>query len=184
MKKSNPLSNPVTSQSVATQAARQQANDNRSYSLAVKNYEHQLEKENPTVGFALGNGRKANIKKQDIHAENVSYVYNKLPKEIKDQYAQEQVYDSKGKPATSWITDESGKRVPVPIMKARKLDEKQMMVIIGEHIANYPEVQNAWKEIGGEITSTSTKKSDDNVPPSRRGQSANNNDNVPPSRRK
>lgn len=169
------------------QAARQQANANRSYNLAVKNYEHQLEKENPTVGFALGNGRKANIKKQDINAENVSYVYNKLPKAIRDQYAQEQSYDSKGKPAMSWITDESGKRVQVPVMKARKLDDKQMMVIIGEHIADYPEVQNAWKEIGGEITSSSSTKNEnanDNVPPSRRKQNANNNDNVPPSRRK
>lgn len=134
------------------QAARQQANADRTYNMHVKNYERQMEKENPTVGFALGNGRKANIKKQDINPENVSYVYNKLPKEIKDQYAQEQAYDSKGKPAMTWITDESGKRVQVPVMKARKLDDKQMMVIIGEHIANYPEVQNAWKEIGGEIT--------------------------------
>lgn len=127
-----------------------------SHNLAVKNYDRQMEKENPTVGFALGNGRKANIKKQDINPQNVSYVYNKLmkllPDDVKKQYTQEQVYDSKGKPATSWITDESGKRVQVPIMKARKLDDKQMMVIIGEHIANYPEVQNAWKEIGGEIT--------------------------------
>lgn len=123
-----------------------------SHNLAVKNYDRQLEKENPTVGFALGNGRKANIKKQDINSQNVSYVYNKLPKEIRDQYAQEQVYDSKGKPAMSWITDESGKRVQVPIMKARKLSDNEKMAIIGEHIANHPEVQNAWKEIGGEIT--------------------------------
>lgn len=164
-----------------------------SHNLAVKNYDRQMEKENPTVGFALGNGRKANIKKQDINAENVSYVYNKLPKAIRDQYAQEQSYDSKGKPAMSWITDESGKRVQVPVMKARKLDDKQMMVIIGEHIADYPEVQNAWKEIGGEITvpnkdgstrPNSVMTQDDNVPPSRRKQNANNNDNVPPSRRK
>lgn len=159
----------------------QQAEQKRQFwanhNLSVQNYIRQIEKENPTVGFALGNDRKANIKKADINPQNVSYVYNKLPKEIKEQYAKEQVFDSKGRPVMT--TDANGKRVPV--MKDRKLSENDMMVIIGEHIANYPDVQNAWREIGGEITSTS-KNSGDNTPPSRVRN--NNNDNTPPSRKK
>lgn len=124
-----------------------------SHNLSVKNYNRQLERENPTIGFALGNGQKANIKKQNINPQNVSYVYNKLPKEVREQYAQEPVFDSYGIPVMT--TDENGNRMPVT--KARKLNENDMMVIIGEHIANYPDVQNAWKEVGGEIT-TSTQQ--------------------------
>lgn len=148
-----------------TQAARQQANANRSYQLQKDAYNRQLEKDNPTVGFALGNGRKANIKKQDINTQNVSYVYNKLPKEIRDQYAQEPSYDKDGKPVETnkkdangkYVKDANGNYIKEPVMKARKLNDSDKMAIIGEHIANYPEVQNAWKEIGGEIT-TSTQQ--------------------------
>lgn len=137
------------------QANRQQANADRSFKLQKESYNRQLQKENPTIGFALGNGRKANIKKQDINPQNVSYVYNKLPKEVRDQYAQEQSYDSNGRPVTQMV---DGKKVPV--MKPRKLSENDMMTIIGEHISQYPDVQNAWKEVGGEITTpTPTQQS-------------------------
>ena len=134
------------------QADRAQSNANRSYQLQKDAYKRQLDKENPTIGFALGNGQKANIKKQNINAQNVSYVYNKLPKEVRDQYAMEQSYE-KGKPVTQTVNGQK-----VPVMKPRKLTQDDMMVIIGEHIANYPDVQNAWKEVGGEIT-TSTQQS-------------------------
>ena len=169
-------------------AARQQANANREYDLRKDSYDRQKEKDNQTISFALGGGRSAVLKKDDIrnNPHNVSYIYSKLPKQIRDQYATEQVYDSKGKPVTSYITDENGNRVQRPVMKTRKLSPDDMMSIIGEYVSQYPEVQEAWKEVGGEITAStgSTPKSNDNTPPSRRTQTVNNNDNVPPSRRK
>lgn len=123
------------------------------HNLAVDNYNRQMEKENPTIGFALGSGRRASIKKQDINSQNVSYVYHKLPKEVKDQYAQGQAYNSKGEPVTSRVyNNETGQHETVPVMKARKLNQDEMMTIIGEYIGQYPEVQKAWKEVGGEIT--------------------------------
>lgn len=148
---------------------KQQANANKlawaDHNLRVKNYERQLEKENEPVQFAIGNGRTATVKKQNIHTHNVSYVYNKLPKEIRDQYAQEPSYDKDGKPVETYKKDANGKYVKdangnyikEPVMKARKLNDSDKMAIIGEHIANNPDVQNAWKEIGGEIT-TSTQQ--------------------------
>lgn len=162
------------------QADRAQSNANRSYQLQKDAYKRQLDKENPTIGFALGNGQKANIKKQNINAQNVSYVYNKLPKEVRDQYAMEPVYDKNtGMPL---VTYEDGAKVPVT--KARKLTQDDMMVIIGEHIANYPDVQNAWKEVGGEITTSTQQQSGDNTPPSRVKTNNTANDNTPPSRQK
>lgn len=148
----------------------QQAEQKRQFwanhNLSVQNYNRQLEKENEPVNFVLGNGKTATVKKQNIHTHNVSYVYNKLPKEVRDQYAQEPSYDKDGKPVETYKKDANGKYVKdangnyikEPVMKARKLNDSDKMAIIGEHIANYPEVQNAWKEIGGEIT-TSTQQS-------------------------
>ena len=147
----------------------QQAEQKRQFwakhNLSVQNYNRQLGKENEPVNFVLGNGKTATVKKQNIHTHNVSYVYNKLPKEVRDQYAMEPSYDKDGKPVETnkkdangkYVKDANGNYIKEPVMKARKLNDSDKMAIIGEHIADYPEVQNAWKEIGGEIT-TSTQQ--------------------------
>lgn len=123
----------------------QQAEQKRQFwakhNLSVQNYKRQLEKENEPVNFVLGNGKTATVKKQNINIQNVSYVYNKLPKEVRDQYATEPIYDK-----TTGM--------PLPATKPRKLTQDDMMAIIGENIAEHPEVQNAWKEVGGEITAS------------------------------
>lgn len=126
----------------------QQAEQKRQFwakhNMQVQNIKRQLEKENQTIDMVLGDGKSAKIKKQALNAHNVSYVYNKLPKEVRDQYATEPIYDK-----TTGM--------PLPATKPRKLTQDDMMAIIGEHIANNPDVQNAWKEVGGEIT-TSTQQ--------------------------
>lgn len=129
---------------------KQQAEQKRQFwanhNMQVQNIKRQLEKENPTIDMVLGDGKSAKIKKQALNAHNVSYVYNKLPQEIRDKYATEPVYDK-------------NTGFPMPnITKPRKLTQDDMMAIIGEHIAQHPDVQKAWKEVGGEIT-TSTQQS-------------------------
>lgn len=113
-----------------------------SLNTQVQNIKRQLEKENQPFDMVLGDGKHATIKKSSLHAHNVSYVYNKIPESIRKEI-------NPGKPRYDKYGTLEGYDPPT---------QEQMLAVIGQYVGQYPEVQEAWKEVGGEIT-TSTQQS-------------------------
>ena len=132
------------------------------------------EMQKDTVSFALGKGKGTiSIPTNALNASNVSYVFSKLPEDVRNQ--------CEGEPIINKLTGE--------VSDHKKPTTEAMLVCIGANIEGNTDVQNALREIAGTSGTTSSisnrntppsRASNDNTPPSRR----NNNDNTPPSKRK
>lgn len=132
------------------------------------------EMQNDSVTFAIGQGNGTiSVPKSALNASNVSYVFSKLPADVKDKCKGEPIYNK----LTGAIDDH----------KEPTTEDK--LAFIGANIEGNTDVQNALREIAGTSGTTSSisnrntppsRVSNDNTPPSRR----NNNDNTPPSKRK
>lgn len=95
------------------------------------------------VTFALGNGNgTVNVSTDAINAANVGYVFSKLPAEIRDTV--------QGDPITDKLTGQVQGHKP-PTTEA-------MLVAIGSYVQQYPEVQDALREIAGQKPVSSGKK--------------------------
>ena len=132
------------------------------------------EMQKDTVSFALGKGKGTiSIPTNALNASNVSYVFSKLPEDVRNQCKGEPIYNK----LTGAIDDH------------KEPTTEAMLVCIGANIEGNTDVQNALREIAGTSGTTSSisnrntppsRASNDNTPPSRRY----NNDNTPPSKRK
>ena len=132
------------------------------------------EMQKDTVSFALGKGKGTiSIPTNALNASNVSYVFSKLPEDVRNQF--------KGEPIYNKLTG------AIDYHKEPTTEDK--LAFIGANIEGNADVQNALREIAGTSGTTSSisnrntppsRASNDNTPPSRRY----NNDNTPPSKRK
>lgn len=94
------------------------------------------------VSFALGTGKgTVSVPKEALNASNVSYVFSKLPDEVKATCKGEAVYDSKHKKVV-------GHKAPTT---------EAMLICIGANIESSAEAQNALREIGGQQVSGGKK---------------------------
>ena len=89
---------------------------------------------NETVTFALGTGKGTiSVPTNALNAANVSFVFSKLPANVRAQCQGEAIYDSKKRKVV-------GHKAPTT---------EAMLVCIGANIESSVEAQNALREIGG-----------------------------------
>lgn len=92
------------------------------------------EMKNETVTFALGTGKGTiSVPTNALNAANVSYIFSKLPANVRAQCQGEAIYDSKKRKVV-------GNKAPTT---------EAMLVCIGANIESSVEAQNALREIGG-----------------------------------
>lgn len=92
------------------------------------------EMKNETVTFALGTGKGTiSVPTNALNAANVSFVFSKLPANVRAQCQGEAIYDSKKRKVV-------GHKAPTT---------EAMLVCIGANIEGSVEAQNALREIGG-----------------------------------
>lgn len=92
------------------------------------------EMKNETVTFALGTGKGTiSVPTNALNAANVSFVFSKLPANVRAQCQGEAIYDSKKRKVV-------GHKAPTT---------EAMLVCIGANIESSVEAQNALREIGG-----------------------------------
>lgn len=92
------------------------------------------EMKNETVTFALGTGKGTiSVPTNALNAANVSYIFSKLPANVRAQCQGEAIYDSKKRKVV-------GHKAPTT---------EAMLVCIGANIESSVEAQNALREIGG-----------------------------------
>ena len=103
---------------------------------AVSSANSKKGKENQTYRMVLGGGRHATIDKSALNAHNIAYVYNKIP-------ATDRQNHNPGKPKYNNRGKLIGYEPPT---------QEQMLAAIGQFVGKHPEVQEAWKEVGGEIS--------------------------------
>lgn len=100
------------------------------------------EMQGDNVSFALGTGKgTVSVPKEALNASNVSYVFSKLPDDVKATCKGEAVYDSKHKKVV-------GHKAPTT---------EAMLICIGANIESSADAQNALREIGGQQVSGGKK---------------------------
>lgn len=130
-------------------------------SMESKRLANELQKDN--VSFALGTGKGTiTVPTNALNSSNVSFVFSKLPQNVRDQVKGEPIYN-----ATK--TKIEGYQPPTT---------DAMLIAIGSNIDKSTEAQDALRQIAGQ----KVNNNNNNTPPSRRKN--NNNDNTPPSKRK
>ena len=129
-------------------------------SMESKRLANELQKDN--VSFALGTGKGTiTVPTNALNSSNVSFVFSKLPQDVRDQVKGEPVYDKLSGRITNY-------NPPSP---------DAMLIAIGSNIDKSTDAQDALRQIAGQ----KVNNNNNNTPPSRR---KNNNDNTPPSKRK
>ena len=100
------------------------------------------EMKNDTVTFALGTGKGTiSVPTNALNAANVSFVFSKLPANVRAQCKGEAIYDK--------LTGE--------VIDRNKPTTEAMLVCIGANIESSVEAQNALREIGGGKTQKQKK---------------------------
>ena len=100
--------------------------------MESKRLAREMQKDNVT--FALGSGKGTiSIPTNALNASNVSYVFSKLPANVRAQCQGEAIYDSKKRKVV-------GHKAPTT---------EAMLVCIGANIEGSVDAQNALREIGG-----------------------------------
>ena len=119
-----------------------------------------MQKDN--VSFALGTGKGTiTVPTNALNSSNVSFVFSKLPQDVRDQVKGEPVYDKLSGRITNYNPPSTD----------------AMLIAIGSNIDKSTDAQDALRQIAGQ----KVNNNNNNTPPSRR---KNNNDNTPPSKRK
>lgn len=127
-------------------------------SMESKRLANELQKDN--VSFALGTGKGTiSVPTSALNSSNVSYVFSKLPQDVRDQVKGEPIYNA-------LKTKIEGYEPPTT---------DAMLIAIGSNIDRSVAAQDALRQIAGQKVNNNN-----NTPPSRR----NNNNNTPPSKRK
>ena len=128
-------------------------------SMESKRLANELQKDN--VSFALGTGKGTiSVPTSALNSSNVSYVFSKLPQDVRDQVKGEPIYNA-------LKTKIEGYEPPTT---------DAMLIAIGSNIDRSVAAQDALRQIAGQ----KVNNNNNNTPPSRR----NNNNNTPPSKRK
>ena len=108
------------------------AQNQQRINMEAKRLAREVQKDNVT--FALGAGKGTiSIPTNALNASNVSYVFSKLPANVRAQCKGEAIYDSKKRKVV-------GHKAPTT---------EAMLVCIGANIDGSIDAQNALREIGG-----------------------------------
>ena len=108
------------------------AQNQQRINMEAKRLAREVQKDNVT--FALGAGKGTiSIPTNALNASNVSYVFSKLPANVRAQCKGEAIYDSKKRKVV-------GHKAPTT---------EAMLVCIGANIEGSVDAQNALREIGG-----------------------------------
>ena len=108
------------------------AQNQQRINMESKRLAREMQKDNVT--FALGSGKGTiSIPTNALNASNVSYVFSKLPANVRAQCQGEAIYDSKKRKVV-------GHKAPTT---------EAMLVCIGANIEGSVDAQNALREIGG-----------------------------------
>lgn len=134
----------------------------QSLNMEAKRLAHSMANDSNTVDFTTSSGN-ISVPKKNLTANNISYVFNYLPDEIKKTI---------GKPIYDKISGMNIIGYQAPTTDA-------MLIAIGAYSDSHPEVRAALKRVAGQKAGASGES---NTPPSMRGNK--NNDNTPPSMRK
>lgn len=128
-------------------------------SMESKRLANELQKDN--VSFALGTGKGTiSVPTSALNSSNVSYVFSKLPQDVRDQVKGEPIYND---------------ALKIKIEGYEPPTTDAMLIAIGSNIDRSVAAQDALRQIAGQKVNNNN-----NTPPSRR----NNNNNTPPSKRK
>lgn len=110
----------------------------------------------------LGGGTFAVIPQERMNIHNVTSVFNRLPKEVRNSAMYEPMYDNNKRPVMEYELDANGNKIKLsgggykkkPVMKKKELSMDDMLKVIGENINTSQSARAAWQELGGSFVNS------------------------------